>query len=339
MCGVQTEAMTFRRSPLIALAFKAVRDLKLDLAHPLVNEIRQAHSKIRQIDRWRSAREEICQILPTNVSAKNFCDKNGTLTLSGTLVDKKKLTELLSKICRDILPWRTGPYDLFGELIDSEWRSQLKWNRLKIALPKLNGLTVADVGASNGYFVYQMALDGASFVVGIDPIDRCWLQFTLLQSLIQHEAVAFLPLALSHLTLMPQTFDVIVCMGVIYHQRDPIEALRTLRSALRPGGRLIIESLIVPVDGPYLLRPQKRYAKMRNAWFIPSLESLQTMLTEAGFKEIEGRSFGPITKEEQRKTPLAPYESLSDFLDPEDSSKTIEGYPAPHSGIVWGNMT
>ncbi len=33
-------------------------------------------------------------------------------------------------------------------------------------------------------------------------------------------------------------------------------------------------------------------------------------------------------------TPWVPYESLADFLEPRDRSKTIEGYPAPHTALV-----
>jgi tRNA (mo5U34)-methyltransferase len=33
--------------------------------------------------------------------------------------------------------------------------------------------------------------------------------------------------------------------------------------------------------------------------------------------------------EEQRSTEWMKFESLKDFLDPEDPSKTVEGHPAP----------
>ena len=37
----------------------------------------------------------------------------------------------------------------------------------------------------------------------------------------------------------------------------------------------------------------------------------------------------PTSKDEQRTTLWMPYESLNDFLDLQDSTKTIKGYPAP----------
>ena len=36
-----------------------------------------------------------------------------------------------------------------------------------------------------------------------------------------------------------------------------------------------------------------------------------------------------MSSDEQRKTDWMTFESYSDFIDPSDPSKTIEGYPAP----------
>jgi tRNA (mo5U34)-methyltransferase len=40
------------------------------------------------------------------------------------------------------------------------------------------------------------------------------------------------------------------------------------------------------------------------------------------------------TVEEQRGTEWMKYQSLSDFLDPNDHSKTIEGLPAPMRAVI-----
>jgi tRNA (mo5U34)-methyltransferase len=123
-------------------------------------------------------------------------------------------------------------------------------------------------------------------------------------------------------------------MGVIYHQRNPFDAVGTLAHMLASGGTLLLESLIVPSSEPTLLIPRERYAKMRNAWSIPSLGALEALALRAGLEVEAAVSFGPLSLSEQRRTALAPYESLIDFLDPSDHSKTIEGYPAPHTGLV-----
>jgi tRNA (mo5U34)-methyltransferase len=125
-------------------------------------------------------------------------------------------------------------------------------------------------------------------------------------------------------------------MGVIYHQRDPFTAVRTLYEATRPGGKVILESLTIDREGPYLLVPRERYAKMRNAWSIPTADALASLMERAGFKDLSIHRFGPISTYEQRTTIHAPYESLADFLDPNESRVTVEGYPAPHSAAVVG---
>jgi tRNA (mo5U34)-methyltransferase len=172
--------------------------------------------------------------------------------------------------------------------------------------------------------------------VGFDPVERCWLQFAFLNSLTQYSTLAFVPAGLSSLIAFPSFFDLILCMGVIYHQRDPFHAVRTLYNSTRPNGKVVLESLVIDREGSYLLVPSDRYAKMRNAWIIPTADALAALMVRAGFKEVEIHRFGPITTEEQRRTTHAPYESLADFLDPGDSNRTIEGHPAPHSAAVVG---
>jgi tRNA (mo5U34)-methyltransferase len=195
-------------------------------------------------------------------------------------------------------------------------------------------LRIADVGCSNGYFLFKLAALNPELAVGFDPIERCWLQFSLLQGLAKLPNLAFVPAGISAVDTFPDFFDLVLCMGVIYHQRDPFSACRKLFAAVKPGGRVVLESLVIPQAGSQFLVPQERYAKMRNAWIIPTPEALATLLTRAGFRSAEIHQFGPVSTDEQRRTEWAPHESLKDFLDPNDLTKTIEGYPAPHSALV-----
>lgn len=246
------------------------------------------------------------------------------------------LASIVSELSKLLLPWRTGPYKLCDLILDTEWVSEMKWSRIEHLIPTSPGLRVADIGCSNGYFLFQMQKFAPELAVGFDPVDRCWLQFVLLQLFINAPRTAFIAAGLDTLTLFPDFFDVVLCLGVIYHQRDPFTAVRTLHDALKPGGKVILESLTVPVPGPFLLVPPNRYAKMRNAWHIPSADALAALLERAGFVDIECFAHGPLTTVEQRRTELAPYESLVDFLDPTDRSKTVEQLPAPHTAVAVG---
>jgi tRNA (mo5U34)-methyltransferase len=245
-------------------------------------------------------------------------------------------TPELEELCVRLLPWRTGPYHLGDYFIDSEWQSHMKWSRVKGLIPNRPGLRIADVGCSNGYFLFKLSEFKPEIAVGFDPIERCWLQAALLHKLLAIPNTAFLPLGLASLDSFPRFFDLILCMGVLYHQRDQLAAVRRLYDALRPGGTVVLESLVVNQDAPLLITPPDRYAKMRNAWTIPSASLMKRLLLEVGFSDVQVHTFGPLTTTEQRRTSLAPYESLADFLDANDSSKTIEGHPAPHTAAVVG---
>ena len=78
-----------------------------------------------------------------------------------------------------------------------------------------------------------------------------------------------------------------------------------------------------------MLFPKDRYAKMRNVYFIPTLPALKNTLMRAGFKHIDVLDVSVTTLNEQRVTDWTFNQSLGDFLDPNDATKTIEGYPAP----------
>jgi tRNA (mo5U34)-methyltransferase len=72
---------------------------------------------------------------------------------------------------------------------------------------------------------------------------------------------------------------------------------------------------------------------MRNVWFIPSVATLTDWLNDMKFKNIRCVDVTRTTGEEQRVTSWMEFESLADFLDPDDDSRTVEGYPAPKRAI------
>lgn len=131
-------------------------------------------------------------------------------------------------------------------------------------------------------------------------------------------------------------------MGVFYHRLSPIDHLRELKSFLRAGGELVLETLII--DGgvgesqQQVLLPEDRYAQMRNVWFLPTPALLIRMLERVGFKNVRVVDINQTSIEEQRKTEWMTFDSLENFLDPNDHSKTIEGYPAPKRAVIIANL-
>ena len=123
-------------------------------------------------------------------------------------------------------------------------------------------------------------------------------------------------------------------MGVLYHHPEPRAHLRQLRESLRPGGELVLESLIVDKSHPDGLRPAGRYACMKNISIIPNIDQLVAWLKAAGYRAVELLDVTPTTRREQRVTAWSGDRSLPDFLNPVDPSLTVEGHPAPARALL-----
>ena len=126
-------------------------------------------------------------------------------------------------------------------------------------------------------------------------------------------------------------------MGVLYHRKSPLDHLSQLKNQLVKGGELVLETLVVDGDVNTVLVPADRYAKMKNVYFIPSVTALINWLEKVGFTNVRYVDVATTTLEEQRKTDWLENESLIDFLDPNDHSKTIEGYQAPKRAVILAN--
>jgi len=231
-------------------------------------------------------------------------------------------------------PWRKGPFDVGGVHIDSEWRSDLKWQRVRDAIAPLQGRNVLDVGCGNGYYALQMRAAGARCVIGIDPTLLYLMQFLAVNAFVQDDSTFLLPLRVHELPLPAGRFDTTFSMGVLYHQRSPIEHIRQLRDTLRPSGQLVLETLFVPGEESYACTPSDRYARMKNVWLLPTIAELTTWLQRSGLKDVLVVDQSRTSTDEQRSTEWMTFESLADALDPADPSKTVEGWPAPQRVVV-----
>lgn len=236
---------------------------------------------------------------------------------------------------QQFIPWRKGPYHLHGCDIDTEWRSDWKWDRLAANIENLEGRKVLDVGCGNGYHCWRMLGAGAELVVGLDPMLLFVMQFWAVTKLLGKDLPVYvLPIACEEFIAETHFFDTVFSMGVLYHRRSPIEHLYELKNALAPGGQLVLETLVVDGDERTLLIPNGRYAQMRNVWFLPSCENLVIWLKRCGFARVEIVDINQTTTQEQRATEWMPFNSLRDFLDPDNMNKTIEGYPAPKRAVL-----
>ncbi|MFZ5630692.1 MAG: tRNA 5-methoxyuridine(34)/uridine 5-oxyacetic acid(34) synthase CmoB [Spirochaetota bacterium] len=236
------------------------------------------------------------------------------------------------EIARDLVPWRKGPFALGDLLIDAEWRSDIKWNRLKSQLPDMTGKTVADVGCNNGYYLYRIAEAGAKNILGLDPTLKYWLQYQLIAA--HTGSIAdYLPLGWQALWQMQATFDTIFLMGVNYHDRDPLEMFHACHRALRPGGTLLCESVVADTDADLEIFPEGRYAGIGGVYAIPSPRALKRQLDFVGFQEVTLLHSDPLLPAEQRSSEYSPQASLADHLRAEDAWSK-EGYPPPYRAAL-----
>lgn len=230
-------------------------------------------------------------------------------------------------------PWRKGPFRFAGVSIDAEWCSHLKWQRLAPICAFLPNARVLDVGCGNGYYGWRMLAAGASRVIGVDHNPLCAAQHLAIQRYLKDSRNLVLPLALSEVPSAWREFDLVFSMGVLSHSRNPLSHLGMLYPKLREGGTLVIESLVVG-EGTGELRPADRYGRMRNVWRLPGATRLQSWLEEAGFVEIQLISVTRTTPDEQRRSAWMRFDSLAESLDLKDSTRTLEGYPAPRRALL-----
>ena len=242
-----------------------------------------------------------------------------------------------------LMPWRKGPFQFFDTFIETEWRSDWKWDRIEPHLAPLNGRTILDVGCGSGYHMWRMLGAGAKRVVGVDPSKLFFWQFEAAKKYVaaakkETIPVHLLPFKMEDVPANLRAFDTVFSMGVLYHRKSPLEHLTELQQALRPGGEVVLETLVIEGKEGEVLVPDDRYAMMRNVWFLPSANTLCQWMRRLGFKNVRIVEQNYTTLDEQHTTEWMGYNSLKDFLDPNDPTKTVEGHPAPLRATIMANV-
>lgn len=238
-----------------------------------------------------------------------------------------KLASQIEETARLMKPWRKGPFQLNTLFIDSEWQSQIKYNLLEPHF-NLKNKVVGDIGCNNGYYLFRMLTHEPKKLIGFDPSAIYYSQFEFINHFIQSDIVYEL-LGVEHVEFYEHKFDTLFCLGVLYHRSDPVAMLKSLFKGLNKGGELILDTFMIDGEGEMCLTPRDRYSKIPNIYFVPTVNALKNWCYRAGFESVEVLETMKTEPSEQRKTEWIDTQSLEDFLDPEDDTKTVEGYPAP----------
>ncbi len=224
-------------------------------------------------------------------------------------------------------PWRKGPFRINDLLIDAEWQSYIKYNFLEPYFALKNKI-VGDIGCNNGYYLFRMQEHLPKKLIGFDPSAIYFSQFQFIDHFIKSDIVYEL-LGVEHVAFYEHKFDVLFCLGVLYHRSDPVMTLKSLCKGLNSGGELILDTFMIEGEDDICLTPKERYSKIPNIYFIPTVPALINWCYRAGFEKVEVLGNMITDMNEQRKTEWIDTQSLEDFLDPNNTTKTVEGYPAP----------
>jgi len=282
--------------------------------------------------KWRQAIAD----LPA-ITAHQIQTRLSAITISSDQPLAPDLRAQLISALQILHPWRKGPFDLFGVYIDTEWRSDLKWERVAPYLQSMQGRAVLDIGCGSGYHLWRMLGAGARYAIGVEPSLLFNMQFHAINRYIQSRHAFVLPFTAEQLSDVA-AFDSVFSMGVLYHRPSPIDHLLKILALLKPGGQMIVETLVLPVfdNEQGVLCPNDRYAQMRNVWFIPTIELMLTWMQRCGVVNPRVVDVTKTTIVEQRQTEWMRFHSLQHYLNPDDENQTVEGYPAPTRAIFIG---
>jgi tRNA (mo5U34)-methyltransferase len=158
----------------------------------------------------------------------------------------------------------------------------------------LDGRTVLDIGAWNGFFSFEAKRRGASRVLATDSY--CWSHpqirgretFDIARSALQLEVEAREVDAADVSLELIGEFDIVLYLGVFYHRYDAVEALakvaRLARHALIVETHLELRDVNVPAMAFY---PGRELANDPTNWWGPNEHCMTALLIGHGFKDVE----------------------------------------------------
>ena len=182
-----------------------------------------------------------------------------------------------------------------------------KWQQIAPALPEdMTGMRVLDIGCNAGFYSIELARRGAT-VLGID-VDPHYLrqaEWARERFGIECERLTLAQMQIYDLARIPDTFDVVLFLGVLYHLRYPLLALDVV--AEKVGDLLIVQTLTMPGEEvgtpPEDLRLDERHRMLEPGWpklafierrleddptnwWAPNQSCVEAMLRSAGLEPV-----------------------------------------------------
>jgi tRNA (mo5U34)-methyltransferase len=165
------------------------------------------------------------------------------------------------------------------------------------------GRTVLDIGTFDGFYGFLAERLGASRVVAVDNEQYvAWVQarfgvdlpgaagFRAIAELTRSQ-VDYRTMDAMDVRSLDETFDVVLCFGILHRVTDPIGFLQTLADVVSPGGELVIEtygSRLDPATPAIEVRePGDVYARDDFVYWGFPAEALRRLGGLVGLGEVE----------------------------------------------------
>lgn len=156
----------------------------------------------------------------------------------------------------------------------------------------LTGKAVADVGAFTGGLSLLLASRGASVVHAVDEVPEHLDQCRLLARVFEVDTVRPVQASLYDLTqhVEPESLDVVLLAGVLYHLSDMLVGLAMCARLLKPGGVLVLESNAVECFEHSYANFGRYFEGM---WWQPTALCIQDMSELSGLDRADVRFYKP----------------------------------------------
>jgi tRNA (mo5U34)-methyltransferase len=212
--------------------------------------------------------------------------------------------ELESRV-RALGPWfhdldlhgvRTAPEHPLGDFLGELWQV------VEPAFPAdMTGMTVLDIGCNAGFYSLRLHQRGAR-VTGIDHDPR-YLEQARFAADVLGAHIDYRHVDVYEVDRLGETFDYVLCLGVLYHLRHPLYALEKVASVVRE--RLVFQSMLrgsgavrklpenLPIEEreafldpgfPAMYFIEKSYADDPTNWWIPNRAGMEAMLRSSGLR-------------------------------------------------------
>lgn len=171
---------------------------------------------------------------------------------------------------------------------------------LRAALDKhlpddFSGLSVLDIGCNAGYFSTWAKRRNAYKVIGIDMGEGYLRQAEFVRDTLSLD-IEYRRLSVYDVGELGRSFDIVLCLGVIYHLANPFDAARAIFKATK--GMAVVESAMIPdtsnkplwefVFQGYEDDPRRDITEERHYnWWFPNNTGLRTLMEKAGFLSVE----------------------------------------------------